>query len=504
MEKRTLIQWCGLFGGPLLALLVYVLMPEAYRGADGQDIVLGQAAAATAAVAMLMATWWLTEAIPIPATALLPIALLPIFGGASVKQATAPYGHYLIFLFLGGFILSLAMERWGLHRRIALKTLSLVGTRPDRMIGGFMLTTAGLSMWVSNTATTIMMLPIALSVIELVTDIDHDADTQPDEVELKHFSLALLLGIAYAASIGGMGSLIGTPPNLFLASFVKETYGVEISFVQWLAIGIPLVALFLPVAWWLLTRWVFPLGGLRLEGGEELVRREYAQLGPITRAEKMTLMVFVLAGLSWVTRPLLTQISIGGIQPLAGLSDTGIAVLAALVLFVLPVDARRGVFVMDWDTAKKLPWGILLLFGGGLSLAWALDHNGVGAFLGQQVAGLSGIHPGLLVVLVYLLVMAVTELTSNTATTATMVPILAAVAVAVHVHPYLLIITATLAASCAFMMPVATPPNAIVFSSGRITIVQMCVAGIVLNLAGAVLIPALVYWFALPMLGVQP
>ncbi len=488
----------------MLALLVYVLMPESYRGADGQDIVLGQAAAATAAVATLMASWWLSEAIPIPATALLPIALLPILGGASIKQATAPYGHYLIFLFLGGFILSLAMERWGLHRRIALKTLSLVGTRPDRMVGGFMLTTAGLSMWVSNTATTIMMLPIALSVIELVTDPDQAGGAQPDAVELKHFSLALLLGVAYAASIGGMGSLIGTPPNLFLASFVKETYGVEIGFVQWLAIGVPLVLLFLPCAWWLLTRLLFPLGQLRLEGGDELVRREYERLGPISRAEKMTLAIFVLAGLGWVTRPLLTQLSIGGMQPLAGLSDAGIAVLAALALFVLPVDARRGVFVMDWDSARKLPWGILLLFGGGLSLAGALEHNGVGAFLGQQVTGLSGVHPGVLMMLVYLLVIAITELTSNTATTATLVPILAAVALALDVHPYLLIITATLAASCAFMMPVATPPNAIVFSSGRITIPQMCAAGIVLNLAGALLIPALVYWLALPMLGIVP
>ncbi len=504
MEKRTLIQHCGLIGGPLLALLVYTMMPDAYRGGDGQVIALGQAAAASAAVAMLMATWWLSEAIPIPATALLPIALLPLLGGASIKQVTAPYGHYLIFLFLGGFILSLAMERWGLHRRIALKTLSLAGPRPDRMIAGFMLTTAGLSMWVSNTATTIMMLPIALSVIELVSDTDHDAATIPQKKELRHFALALLLGIAYAASIGGMGSLIGTPPNLFLASFVRERYGVEISFVQWLAFGVPLVILFLPVAWWLLTHWLFPLGRLRLEGGEELVRREYARLGPITRAEKMTLAVFLIAGTGWITRPLLSQVSLFGLQPLAGLSDAGIAVLAALALFVLPVDARRGVFVMDWDTAKRLPWGILLLFGGGLSLAWALDHNGVGGFLGMQVSGLAGFHPGLLVVLVYLLVIGITELTSNTATTATMVPILAAVAVAVHVHPYLLIVTATIAASCAFMMPVATPPNAIVFSSGRITIPQMCGAGIVLNIAGMLLVPALVYWFALPLLGITP
>lgn len=489
--RRTTVQWIGLAAGPSLAGAVYLLLPDSYIAAGGGTIELGHAGRATAALGSWMAVWWMTEAIPIYATALLPLSLFSLFGVTSIRQAATPYGHELIFLFMGGFILALSMQRWGLHRRFALGTLSFVGSKPRRIVAGFMFVTAMLSMWVSNTATTITMLPIALSVISMTRERQGSAN----------FAACLFLGIAYAASIGGIGTLIGTPPNLFLASFVERQMGRTVGFTTWMGIGIPLVLVFLPVTWWLLTRVLFSFPDDTLEGEEAALEKEREGLGPMNRGERITLFVFALTAACWITRPLLAKLEVFGARPLAGLTDTGIAVSAAVALFLIPVDARSRRFTMNWETAVKLPWGILILFGGGLSLAAAVQGNGVGAYLGFKVGSLAGVPGIVLVLFVTALMIFLTELTSNTASTATFVPILFSIAPALGMDPLLLIVPATIAASCAFMLPVATPPNAIVFGSGRVTIPQMCRAGIWLNLIGIGLVTGLVYALAVPLLG---
>jgi sodium-dependent dicarboxylate transporter 2/3/5 len=501
---RSSVQWVGLAAGPALALLAYVLLPDGYRNVAGELVPFSHAGRATAAAAVWMATWWITEAIPVYATSLLPLALLPLTGAATIRSAASPYGHELIFLFMGGFIIALAMQRWDLHRRIAFRALRLVGTHPAHIVGVFMVVTAFLSMWVSNTAVTVMMLPIAVSVIDLVGHKRPEGSSEgPDRIPPeagRNFALCLLLGIAYAASIGGIGTLIGTPPNLFLASFIKDQFGRDISFVRWMGVGLPLVAVFLPITWLILTRSQYPIRISSVEGGAELVRRAHGSLGPMKRGEWATLMVFASTAFLWLLRPLLSRITIAGIRPLQGLTDPGIAMLGALALFLIPVDVRRRVFVMDWNTAVRLPWGLLILFGGGLSLAAAIGANGVSDFLGKQVSGLAGLPPVLLVVIVTTLMIYLTEMTSNTATTAALVPILAALAPGLGLHPYMLIVPAAIAASCAFMLPVATPPNAIVFGTGLVTIPQMCRAGWRLNLIGIVLITLLTYLVAIPLL----
>jgi sodium-dependent dicarboxylate transporter 2/3/5 len=326
-------------------------------------------------------------------------------------------------------------------------------------------------------------------------------DGAPDEGH--SFALCLMLGIAYGASIGGIGTLIGTPPNLFLASYVQSHLGAEIGFARWMGVGLPLVACFLPVSWWLLTSVLHPIRIERVEGGAEIIGAALREMGPLSRGERITAAVFALTAFGWVFRPLLMKLAWGDAHPLAGLSDPGIAMLAALALFAIPVDRRRRIFAMDWETAVKLPWGLLVLFGGGLSLAAALQANGVGERLGHQVGGLAGLPALVLVLGVTTLMIFLTELTSNTATTATLVPILAGLAPGLGVHPYLLIVPAAIAASCAFMLPVATPPNAVVFGSGLVTLPEMARAGVWHNIVGIVLITALAYAVALPLLGVS-
>jgi sodium-dependent dicarboxylate transporter 2/3/5 len=498
------IKWAGLVAGPALAALAYALLPATFTDTQGQLVDFAHAGRVTAALAVWMATWWMTEAIPVYATALLPLAVLPIAGAASVKAASAPYGHELIFLFMGGFIIALSMQRWELHRRFAFSVLRLVGSEPHRLVGGFMLVTAALSMWVSNTATTIMMLPIALSVIGFLSRKQSEGPGGSHGTAVSdNFTICLLLGIAYAASIGGIGTLIGTPPNLFLASYVRSHLGVEISFIRWMGIGLPLVIVFLPVVWLLLTRVIFPIRGAGGAVGAETVTGAYETLGPMSRGESATFVVFVITALMWTFRPLLARIDVVGHRPLAGLTDTGIAVTAALALFVIPVDIRQRTFVMDWKTAVKLPWGLLVLFGGGLSLAAAIKANGVGEFIAARVSAVAGFHPVFLVVVVITMLVFLTELTSNTATTVTLVPIFASVAEGMGMHPYLLIVPTAIAASCAFMLPVATPPNAIVFGSGFVTVPEMSKAGFWLNLVGIVLITCLTYAVAMPLLGVK-
>jgi sodium-dependent dicarboxylate transporter 2/3/5 len=502
---RSSVQWVGLLLAPCLAALATLLLPEVYENTQGETVPFSQAGRVTVGVGVWMAVWWMTEAIPIYATALLPLALFPLFGAASSKAAAAPYGHELIFLFMGGFILALSMERWGLHRRIAFFALRCVGTSPNRIIGAFMVVSAGLSMWVSNTATAIMMLPVALSVIGLSQADEGERGPAPGEDSLaqRNFALCLLLGIAYGCSIGGIGTLIGTPPNLFLASYAASELGREISFALWMGIGLPLVLCFLPLAWLLLTRVMYPVRLRSIEGGHALTREAYASFGPMNAGERWTLAVFVVTAGLWVTRPLLSDLSIGGAKPLAGLSDSAVAILAAITLFVIPVERAKRRFVMNWETAVKLPWGLLVLFGGGLSLAAAIRQNGVGELLGSQVSALAGVPSLVLVLGVVTLMIFLTELTSNTATAASLIPIFAALAPGLGVSPLLLAVPAAIGASCAFMLPVATPPNAIVFGSGHVTIPQMSRAGLWLNLLGIVLITLLTYSVAVPMLGLS-
>jgi len=489
----------GLFCGPLAALVVFWWLPDQYVDDVGQLVMLPVAARTAAAVAIWMAVWWITEAIAVYATALLPLAIFPLAGAASIKATAAAYGHELIYLFLGGFILALALERCGLHRRFALTALKAVGTRPTRIIAAFMFIAAFLSMWVTNTATTIMLLPVALSISKLI---DKSVTDDGDALR-QNFSVCLLLAIAYAATIGGIGTIIGTAPNIFLVSYIRTQMNLEISFAQWMQFAVPLVIVFLPVAWWLLSRVIYRVSNRPIIGVEALLDRLHGELGPMSRAEKMTLVIFLLAAGAWVTRPLLSRIVFGDITPLAGLTDSGIAIIAALILFVTPVSLSKREFLMDWATAVKLPWGVLVLFGGGLSLAATLDQSGFSAFLGSQAAILSPLPMVLIVSLVTGMMIFLTELTSNTATTATLIPVLYAVSIGLGIDPLLLIVPAGIAASCAFMLPVATPPNAIVFGSGLVSIPQMSRAGFWLNLVAILLIPLMAWAVIMPVLGVS-
>ena len=361
-----------------------------------------------------------------------------------------------------------------------------------------MVVSAALSMWVTNTAATIMLLPVAVSVINLLP-----GDDLKDGKADAPFSVCLLLGIAYASSIGGMGTIIGTAPNVFVVSFIQENLQYKIGFLEWMKFALPLVIVFIPIAWLVLTRLVFPVGVQALPGAAELLQKERDHLQPFSRGEVLTLCIFILTAAAWIARPFLNRIEIAGMSPLAGLSDPGIAVLAALVLFVTPVSLRRREFLMDWQTAVRLPWGLLILFGGGLALAAALVDTGFSQYFGNLATGLSGLPVWIIVLLTTAAVVFLTELTSNTATTATIVPILLAVAVGLELPPLLLILPAAFAASSAFMLPVATPPNAIVFGSNLLTVGQMSRAGIWLNFVAIVLITGASYIIILPALGIN-
>jgi sodium-dependent dicarboxylate transporter 2/3/5 len=474
-------QQVGLFLGPAL-LLVFVVTPAPES--------LGPAGWLTAGLALLMATWWISESVPIPATALLPLALFPIAGVGTIGEAASPYAEPVIFLFMGGFLIALAMQRWQLHRRIALRIIARVGTGPAAIVGGFMIAAAILSMWVSNTATALMMLPVALSVIDL-------ADATADGIVKSNFAIALVLGIAYGCNIGGMATIVGTPPNALLVGFVAAEYGHTISFVNWMAVGLPLALVGLPIAFVVLTRVTCPLRIRTLPGAAETVAGELRGLGPISREEKRVGAVFVLTALAWITRPLLFSF-------IPSLSDAGIAMIGGLALFVIPSNLRTGTFLMDWRTARRLPWGTLILFGGGLSLAGAFTRTGLSQWIGESMGGMSGLPMLLILLVVIAVVVFLTELTSNTATTATFLPVIAAMALGIGENPLLLAIPAVLGASCAFMLPVATPPNAIVYGSGRVTVPQMARAGVILNFLFIGVITVLAYTLVIWVFGVEP
>ncbi|MEC8918407.1 MAG: DASS family sodium-coupled anion symporter [Pseudomonadota bacterium] len=423
-------------------------------------------------LALLLATWWATEAIPIPATSLLPIPLAPALGIADLKSTAASYANPTIFLFLGGFLLGIAMQRWNLHRRIALRILNVVGQKPKQQIAGFMLATGFISMWVSNTATAIMMLPIGMSVVSLFANADSG--------EVKRYATALLLAIAYSASIGGIATLIGTPPNAILAGYLSSEQNIELGFAQWMVVGLPVSIAMMVVAWWWLTR-----GGFKLQlddGSGNVIGDELAKLGKLSPAEARVGIVFLLAALAWVTRPLLND---WGIE---WLSDTSIALLAGVALFLIPSGNERYRPLLLWEDAKDLPWGILLLFGGGLALASTISGSGLADWIANQLNVFGTLPLILLIGAIVLVIIFLTELTSNTATAAAFLPLLGALAMSLGVDPLLITVPAAIAASCAFMMPVATPPNAIVFATGHMNIQSMIRAGFFLNLTGTILV----------------
>jgi sodium-dependent dicarboxylate transporter 2/3/5 len=464
---------------------------------------LDPAAQRVGAVALLMAVWWISEAIPLYVTALLPLVLFPLLGVLNMREAAAPYAEPTIFLFMGGFFLAMAMQQWGLHRRMALHIIKLLGTGPRRLLLGFMLATAFISMWVSNTATTVMIFPIGLAVI---SQLDPLAMAK-DQRRRAGFGTTLMLGIAYAASIGGVGTIIGTPPN---AIFVGQTRVLfpelgEVGFLQWMLVGVPFVLLFLPLAW-LYLAFIFMR---KPDGTAEPTQlyQELRQLGPMSRGEKGVLGVFLLAVIGWVFRAdlHLGPLTIPGWATLLGLAgrvnDATVALTAALLLFVIPTKIKTGEFLLTWEWAKRIPWEILILFGGGFSLAESLQRTGLAEWLAGGLTGLAHVPLPILIFALALSVTLLSEVASNTALAAMMMPILGATATAMGVHPFLLMIPATMAASAGFMLPVATPPNAIVFGSGYLTISQMARAGFVLDLLGAVIVTLIVYLAVIPVFG---
>jgi sodium-dependent dicarboxylate transporter 2/3/5 len=457
-----------------------VLGPALFLAVQLSPVPTGLTPAAwqVAGLALWMAAWWLTEALPLAVTALLPLLVLPWLGTAAIKAVAPAYANPVIFLFLGGFLLAAAVERWGLHRRIALHLVHLLGLRPDRLVLGFMLATALLSMWVSNTATVMMMVAIGMAVAKQTSGAQQQTGT------------ALMLGIAYAASIGGVATLIGTPPNAILAGVARSTLGLEIGFAQWLAFALPLAAVLLLLTWWLLTHVLFRTPSDCCLGGAAELRAARAALGPLSRQERRVLLVFVLVAAAWVLRGFVAW------GPLERLDDAGIALTGALLLFALPDGA--GGRLLDWPTAARIPWDILVLFGGGFALAQAFADSGLTAAVAGQLSLLRGVDPLWLIGGVSLLVVLLTEITSNTATATLLLPLMAGLAAAVQVHPLLLMVPAAVAASFAFMLPVATPPNAIVFGSRQVSIGQMARAGLLLNLAGTLLLTLFAY-FWLPL-----
>ena len=463
----------GLFSGPLSFILIIVFFhPEG----------LTLEANAILASTLWMAIWWITEAIPISVTALLPIILFPLTGGLELSETTASFGHKYVFLYLGGFIIAIAMQIWNLHKRIALNIISFIGTDVIKIILGFMVATAFLSMWISNTATAVMMLPIAMAIVDQLKD-----NPNTIENENKIFGKALMLGIAYSASIGGISTLIGTPPNLILAGVVEETFGYEITFATWFKFGFPISLILLFLCWKYLTVIAFKFEQKSFPGGQKEIRNQLQKLGQITYEEKLVALIFTMTAIAWVTRDFLLKLIVPVID------DTIIVMISALIIFLLP-NKNRNRRLINWEEASKLPWGILLLFGGGMALASGFKESGLALFIGTQMTLLDGINLFLLVFILIASVNFLTEITSNLATTAMLLPILYPMAMTIDVHPFILMVSAAVAASCAFMLPVATPPNAVVFGSGYLRIPDMVRVGIWMNILSIVLLSVFVYY----------
>ena len=429
--------------------------------------------------------WWITEAIPIYVTALLPLILFPLSGGLSLSETATSFGHKYIFLYMGGFILAIAIEKWNLHKRIALTIINFIGTNVINIILGFMLSTAFLSMWISNTAATVIILPIAMAI---VTQLNDNPETEVNENRI--FGKALMLGIAYSASIGGISTLIGTPTNLVLAGVVQTTFGKEITFSEWFVLGFPIAICLLFLCWYYLTHFSFKQK--EFPGGRKEIALRLKALGKLGYEEKMVLVVFAITAFAWIARSFLLQ------KLVPAMDDTIIAMATVIILFLLPT-SKKGKNLLSWEDAVKLPWGILLLFGGGLTLAVGFDESGLALWIGERLSALEALPFVLLLLVLIGIVNFMTEITSNIATTAILLPVLVSLAPVLNVHPYYLMIAATLAASCAFMLPVAPPPNAVVFGAGYLEMQDMVKKGFWLNIASIVLLTIFVYYL-LPLI----
>jgi len=468
----------GLISGPLAFVLILLFFhPEG----------LNPEANAVLASTIWIAIWWITEAIPIAVTALLPIVLFPLTGGLGLSETTASFGHKYVFLYVGGFILAIAIQKWNLHKRIALNIINLIGTNVVNIILGFMVATAFMSMWISNTATAVMMLPIAMAIVTQLRD-------NPDTIENENqtFGKAIMLGIAYSASIGGVATLIGTPPNLVLAGVVEESFGYEITFSQWFKFGFPISVVLLFLCWKYLTSFAFKFKQKAFPGGRAEISKQLKTLGQISYEEKLVAIVFALTAFAWVTRDYILKLIVPAID------DTIIAMISAVIIFLLPTKNKER-RLLNWEEAVKLPWGILLLFGGGMALAAGFKDSGLALWIANQMTLLDGVSLFLLVFILITSVNFLTEITSNLATTAMLLPVLYPMAMTIDVHPFILMVSATVAASCAFMLPVATPPNAVVFGSGYLRIPDMVRVGIWMNLISIILLSLIVY-FLLPLL----
>ena len=439
-----------------------------------------------AAVAVLMAIWWATETIPVAITALLPLALFPLLGVTSFDNAALPYANKNIYLFLGGFVLALGIESSGLHKRIALKMIISVGSSGRKLVGGFMLVAALISMWVMNTSTTLMLLPIGLAVCAVMSE------TIPNlsDKDKSNFDTALLLGIAYAATIGGMSTLIGTAPNIVFSAFMQDTYGVDIAMVDWMMLGVPLASIMLYGAWVLLTKYIFPINFIASIEAKNELQSMLDRMGSFTKDERRISVIFGFAVFAWVFRTLLNKIDY-----LSGLTDAGIAIIAAVLIFMTPSATKKG-DLLQWEKSKELPWGLLILFGGGLSLAAQISSSGLGVWIGNSLLVLSSVPPIVLIFAVAALIIFLTEITSNVTTTTTFLPVFGALAIAIGILPVSLTVPVCLAASCAFMLPVATPPNAIVYGSNKFTIATMMRAGFALNIIGIFVVTLFAYFLA--------
>ncbi len=468
---RAGYQRVGLALGPVVAIVMIVAGPP-----DSLSI----AAWYTAAISLLMAIWWATEAIPIAVTALLPLVLFPWLGIADMQTAASPFANKVVFLFLGGFIVALAMQRWNLHRRIALTILQYAGGNGRALVGGFMLATALVSMWVTNTSTTMMMLPIAVSVVAVI----HGTVADLSDNAKRDFQYALILSVAYASTIGGLATLVGTAPNAIVAAFVMENYGTQIDFVGWMLVGIPLTALVLPLAWLVLTRVAFQVDFQTSAESRAHLRKLKSDLGTMSAAERRVGAVFLLLALTWILRPLLN-----GLPGLESLDDSGIAMAGAVALFLIPSGDAKDPVLLRWEQVENLPWGILLLFGGGLSMANSVSETGLAGWIGDSLHLFATLPDVVVVVIVSTIIILLGELTSNVATTVTFLPVVAAIAMEAGIDPVVLLVPITLAASCSFMLPAGTPPNAIVFGSGLLTIPKMVRAGLAVDIICIVLVP---------------
>ncbi len=474
----TLSKKIGLLLGPLLFIII-VNMPFTMISENGDAVI---------AVALWMVIWWITEPISISVTALLPLVLFPLLKIIPLAEVGANYGSPIIFLFFGGFVLALALEKVNLHKRIALNIIRLTGTTPNKVVLGFMIATAFMSMWISNTASTVVMLPIAMSVIKLLIN-DEDGFTKGD----KNFALSVMLGIAFAANSGGIATVIGTPPNSILVGLLENEYQIEISFLKWMSLGLPFSIIMVTASYFVLVKWMFPSKNIKFSASKDVIAQEIEKLGPITAKEKRVLLVFAVTVTLWIFRTL-----INSYIPTLGLSDTIISIAAAIALFAIPFDIKKGDFILKWKDTEKLAWGILILFGGGLALAKGMSTSGIVDMVTSAIA--SGNFNILFTVsLLIVLMLFMTELMSNVALVAVLAPVVAGIAIGLDTPILYLLIPVTMASSCAFMLPMATPPNAIVFASGYIKVGQMAKAGIFLNLI-AVCLLILVFQFVIPLL----